>query len=76
MNLFCSLLAIPEQFGIVGGIVDGDGEGVGVGFKVTVGAGDGDAVTVTVGAGEGIGDGFFTTTPLFQANFFPDLVQV
>ena len=67
MNLFCSLLAIPEQFGIAGGIVDGEVEGLGVGFKVTVGAGDGDAVGLgdTLALGSRVG---FTEKPfpLFQ----------
>ena len=46
----------------------GAGVGVGVGVGVAVGVG--------VGVGEGIGVAFFTATPLFQTNFFPDLIQV
>ena len=42
----------------------GDGVGIGVGVGVGVGVG---ATTGTV---------FFTTTPLFHTNLFPDLMQV
>jgi hypothetical protein len=31
---------------------------------------------VGVGVGVGVGVAFFTATPLFQINFFPDLTQV
>jgi hypothetical protein len=44
------------------------GVGVGVGVGVSVGVG--------VGVGEGVGVAFLTATPLFQTNFFPDLMQV
>jgi hypothetical protein len=58
----------------------GAGVGVGVGVGIGVGTGVGVGVGVTSGAGVGIGVtagvGFFTATPLFQTNFFPDLTQV
>ena len=44
--------------------------GVGVGVGVTLGVG------VGVALGVGVGVTFFTATPLFQINFFPDLTQV
>ena len=47
------------------------GIGVEVGTLVEVGIGVGVAVGVAVGVGVG-----FKTTPLFQTNFLPDLVQV
>ena len=50
--------------------------GVGVGIGVGVGVGVGIGVGVGVGVGEGISVAFFTATPLFQTNFFPDLMQV
>jgi hypothetical protein len=31
---------------------------------------------VGIGVGVGVGVGFFTATPLFHTNFFPDLTQV
>jgi len=48
--------------------------GVGIGAGVGVGVGVG--VGIGVGVGEGEGVAFFTATPLFQINFFPDLIQV
>jgi len=56
----------------------GDGVGVGVGDGVGVGVGDGVGVGVGDGVGVGVevGVGFFTTTPLFQTNFFPNLMHV
>lgn len=58
--------------------------GVGVVFGVTegVGAGVADGVGVGVGDDEGAGVvvvadvGFGSNTPLFQANFLPDFIQV
>ena len=43
-----------------------------------VGVGDGDAVgeAEAVGVGVGVGVGFFTATPLFHTDFFPDFTQV
>ena len=37
--------------------------------------GVGVAVGVGVGVGVAVGVGFFTATPLFQTNFFPDLIH-
>jgi hypothetical protein len=54
------------------------GSGVGVGVGTVVGV----ALTLTVesGAGDGLGEvvgvSGFTATPLFQTNFFPDLIHV
>ena len=50
----------------------GEGVGVGVGEGVGVGVGVGEGVGVGVGEGVGLATG----TPLFQTNFFPDLVHV
>jgi len=44
--------------------------GVGVGVGVAVGVG------VGIGVGVGVGVAVLTATPLFQINFFPDLMQV
>ena len=43
-----------------------------------MGVGEGVGVGVGVGVGEGVGIGvaFLAATPLFQINFFPDLMQV
>lgn len=61
-------------------LTEGIGKGVDVGEGVGVGGGVGVGVGVGLGAGVGIGLGvgvaFLTTTPLFQSNFFPDLMQV
>ena len=57
-----SCVSLPFEVGIEVGDEVGDGEG------------DGDEVGV--GEGVGVGDGSFTTTPLFQTNFLPDLMQV
>ena len=46
----------------------GDGVGIGVGV--------GEATGVGVGVGAATGTVFFTTTPLFHTNLFPDLMQV
>ena len=48
----------------------GDGVGIGVGVEVTTGVG------VGVGVGAATGTVFFTATPLFHTNLFPDLMQV
>jgi hypothetical protein len=42
----------------------------------TTGVGDGVGVGVGVGVGAATGTVFFTTTPLFHTNLFPDLMQV
>ena len=52
------------------------GVGVGVGVGDGVGVGEGVGVGVGEGVGEGVGVTFLTATPLFQINFFPDLMQV
>ena len=62
----------------------GVGVGVGIGVGVNVGVGKGSTggfaqPVVTVAEqtiGVGFGGNFTTSTPLFQTNFFPDLVQV
>lgn len=48
--------------------------GCGNGLYVFVGLGV--DLTVEVGVGVGLGVGFLTNTPLFQTNFFPDLIHV
>ena len=48
----------------------GEGEGVGVAV------GEGVGVAVGEGVGVAVGEGFTTPTPLFQTNFFPDLMQM
>lgn len=45
-----------------------DGFAVGVGDEVGIGAG--------ISVVDAVGAGLFTTTPLSQINFFPDLMQV
>ena len=62
------------------------GVGEGEGSELCVGEGEG--IELCVGEGEDLGDvdelgngdtdgiGFFTRIPLFQTNFFPDLVHV
>ena len=52
----------------------GVGEGVGIAVDVGVGVVTGDCV----GLADGLGDSCFlaTTTPLFQTNFLPLLMQV
>jgi hypothetical protein len=50
------------------GSVGGTNFGIGVGVGVDVGVDD--------GVGVGVGVGFLTVTPLFQTNFFPDLIHV
>jgi hypothetical protein len=54
------------------------GVGLGVGVAVGVGVGEGVAVGVGEGVAVGVGEGvaFLTAMPLFQTNFFPDLIQV
>jgi F0F1-type ATP synthase membrane subunit c/vacuolar-type H+-ATPase subunit K len=49
-----------------------------IGVGLTVGVGATVDVGVGVGVGEGVGEGvgFTTATPLFQTNFFPDLMHV
>ncbi len=54
----------------------GIGEAVGEAVGVAVGVAEGVGVGVAVGVGTGIGVGFFTATPLFHTNFFPDFMQV
>jgi hypothetical protein len=49
-------------------LIDFVGVGVGIGAGVGIGVG--------AGVGVGVGVGFFRTTPLFQTNFFPDLMHV
>jgi len=50
------------------------GEAVSVGVGVGVGVREG--VGVGIGDCEGVRTGLLTTTPLFQTNFFPDLLHV
>ena len=45
-------------------------EGVGVGVPPIAPSGS------PIAVGVGLGVGFLTTTPLFQINFLPDLIQV
>ena len=47
-------------------------DGVGLGVEVGVGVAEG----VGAGVATGVGVGLETATPLFQTNFFPDLMQV
>ena len=58
------------------GSVGGTNFGIGVGVGVDVGVGVGVGVGVDVGVDVGVGVGFLTVTPLFQTNFFPDLIHV
>jgi hypothetical protein len=54
----------------------GVGVGVGIGIGVDVGVGSGVGDGEGVGVGVATGEGFLTTTPLFQTSFVPDLMQV
>ena len=59
-----------KLFGSAG--INGAGVEVGVGVGVDSGVGEGEGVGVGVATGEG----FLTTTPLFQTSLLPDLIQV
>ena len=50
--------------------------GVGIGVEIGVGIGEVVGEVVGVGVGDAMTVGFLTATPLFQTNFFPDLIQV
>jgi hypothetical protein len=63
-------LALALALALGEGIGDGDTDGAGVGNAV------GDWVDVGVGVDGDPGDAFLATTPLFQINFFPLLIQV
>ena len=54
----------------------GVGVGIGTGIGVDVGVGSGVGDGEGVGVGVATGEGFLTTTPLFQTSFVPDLMQV
>jgi hypothetical protein len=74
-----ALLSGPSVDGGVA-TVDGVAEGVGVaegeGVAEGVGVAEGEGVAEGFGVAEGDGAGLETSTPLFQTNFFPDLMQV
>jgi hypothetical protein len=86
VTLESSTISVGEGVGEVVSTGVGVALGCGVAVIVPVGAGDGVAVIVPVGAGDGVavivtvGAGAcvttLITTPLFQTNFLPLLIQV
>ena len=76
-----SIERFPDGFGaILGLVVLGEGVGIGVTAGWGVGLRDGEGLGSTealgLGDADGDGDGLINETPLFQTNFFPDLIQV
>ena len=77
MSLLGGAIVGPSAKTGSGAVVDlGVGEALGVALGVGFGVSNTFGEVLGVGIAVGIGFGVFTFTPLFQINFFPDLMQV